>query len=80
MSKTIEVKLTLNILDNGNLSDEVIVGVDFDEKKIKTLWEMYFVEYLKQTMGEHAQPILFAANNLATLKAENIQYQDCCCD
>lgn len=80
MSKTIEVKLILNILDDGSLSDVVNVGVDFDEKEIKTLWELCLVEYLKLTMGEHAQAILFTATNLAKLSKDNIEYQDRCCD
>jgi len=80
MSKTIEVKLILTILGEGRLSEKVNVDADFDEKEINTLWELSLVEYLKRTMGEHATPILFTAINLAKLTAENIQYQDCCCD
>lgn len=83
MSKEIEIKFKVHTKDNRVVLDKVNISADFDKEKIGTNWEVSFISYLIRTMELHAPPIIFAAvtaADLATLKAENIQYQDCCCD
>ena len=79
MSKEIEIKFKVRTKDNQVVLDEVNISADFDKEKIKTNWEVSFIYYLIRTMELHAPPIIFAAvtsADLATLKAENIQYQE----
>ena len=75
MAKKIEIKLIVNIHDYENLTAGV--AVNYDKKQIKTIRELCLVNYLKELMDQHAQPIVYAASGLAALHEKAIEHKDC---